>query len=172
MKNLKDKKIKGKPSFRLSDKKAQMINKELKKIEGKHGYVTPKILLDEAKNRLHPLHNDFTWDNTIAGEKWRLEEARYLIRSVRIHWVNDNDEPREVRSYVSISNYEDETTTAPNKSYISIERALDSEEYKKQIIREAFEELQLWQDKYNDLKEFTVIYKAIGGLKLETIEPA
>ena len=57
---------------------------ELNALAGRTGKLTPEQVVEAAKNPKSPLHDCFTWDNNAAAEKWRIEEARELIRSVRI----------------------------------------------------------------------------------------
>ncbi len=49
-----------------------------------HGVLTPDAVLEDAQDEDSPLHNQFTWDDSEAAHQWRLEQARVLIRSVRV----------------------------------------------------------------------------------------
>lgn len=49
-----------------------------------HGVLTPDAVLEDAKDEDSPLHDQFTWDDSEAAHQWRLEQARTLIRSVRV----------------------------------------------------------------------------------------
>lgn len=51
------------------------------------GRVTASMVVADAKKKTSPLHACFDWDNDVAGDKWRLEQARRLIQSVRIETV-------------------------------------------------------------------------------------
>lgn len=46
-----------------------------------------------------PLHNDFEWDDSKAGHKYRIAQAEQMIRTVTVQ-VKGNDEP--VRAFVSL----------------------------------------------------------------------
>lgn len=61
-----------------------LIATELARIAGRSGKLTPQAVVDEARNPEHPLHACFDWDDETAAEAWRLEQARTLIRSVRV----------------------------------------------------------------------------------------
>lgn len=50
----------------------------------KDGRITPKRLVDAARDKKHPLHKDFPWDDKLAAEKFRLDIARDIIQSVRV----------------------------------------------------------------------------------------
>ncbi len=49
-----------------------------------HGILTPDAVLEDAQKEDSPLHDQFTWDDSEAAHQWRLEQARALIRSVRV----------------------------------------------------------------------------------------
>lgn len=65
--------------------KQKLIADRLARI-AKHngGILTPDAVLEDAKSEASPLHEQFTWDDTEAAHQWRLEQARTLIRSVKV----------------------------------------------------------------------------------------
>lgn len=72
--------------------KKSELEKILKGIQKKNGGVLrPENVVDVARKEEHPLHGSFTWDNSEAAEKWRLEEARVLIRSVTIVCLSNQE---------------------------------------------------------------------------------
>lgn len=69
----------------------QKIGTALAKIaEQQKGRLTPPAVVDAARDNRHPLHRFFEWDDALAAEGYRLEQARTLIRSVRI--IREDDE--------------------------------------------------------------------------------
>lgn len=82
-------------------------------IERRLGMVTPDAVLEEATDPTHPWHSRFEWDDSIAAHKFRLVQARTLIRSItfvrtetetrKIPWyVHDSDLPQGQQGYVSV----------------------------------------------------------------------
>lgn len=54
---------------------------ELEKLMQAHsGTLSPEIVVDAARPDNAPLHNQFEWDDGIAGEKYRIEQARGIIK--------------------------------------------------------------------------------------------
>ncbi len=51
------------------------------------GRLTPERVLTDAKRPDSPLHKHFQWDNEKAAEQHRLDQARTLIRTVKINLV-------------------------------------------------------------------------------------
>ena len=62
--------------------------------------ITPRGLWELARAKDHPLHGEFEWDDTIAADAYRDEQARHLLR-LRISVVHEEriiDAPICVRS--------------------------------------------------------------------------
>lgn len=79
------------------------LRTELQKVYEEHGFLTPQVLLDAARPPKHPLHSQFEWDNKKAGDMYRLEQARELIRSVKVRYRKPNTlEEEQVRFYHSV----------------------------------------------------------------------
>ena len=69
--------------------KKSELEKILKGIQKRNGGVLrPENVVETARPPGSALHSFFTWDDSEAAEKWRLEEARTLIRTVTIVQVN------------------------------------------------------------------------------------
>lgn len=62
------------------------LQRELDVIAARHpdSMVLPSAVVDAARDPGSALHQFFTWDDTAAAEKYRLDEARQLITSVKI----------------------------------------------------------------------------------------
>lgn len=77
---------------------------ELQAIYDEHKRLTPSLVVDAARDEAHPLHARFEWDNAIAGEKYRLDQARDLIRSVRVVYreADEREAARTVRAYHAV----------------------------------------------------------------------
>lgn len=81
--------------------------------ERNDGTLTPEDVLTEAADANSILHDQFTWDADKAAHSWRLEQARTLIRSVKIvvklettqirtvAYVRDPDAEPDEQGYVS-----------------------------------------------------------------------
>lgn len=48
------------------------------------GAVVASVLVDKARPEDSPAHPAFEWDNSVAGEEYRLEQARRFIRRVTV----------------------------------------------------------------------------------------
>jgi len=71
---------------------AQVVGEELESIRQKGGgRLIPKAVVDDARPATSPLHPAFEWDDSVAGEEYRIHQARQIIRAVHVV-VEDNGE--------------------------------------------------------------------------------
>lgn len=93
-------KVQAKPSAGLTKRRAKIVCDEIGALCEERKRVTPRALLDRAASESSPLHSFFEWDDSVAGKKWRLEQARELIASVEIIVVEVDHPVRMMHSVV------------------------------------------------------------------------
>jgi hypothetical protein len=135
--------------------KKDAIKTELELISKKSGTLNPHDVVVFAKNPKTILHSCFTWDDTEAAQQWRLHQARMIIRVV-VNVISTEDDEKEYRMFVSLR--ADRQAGIGYRPLISI---LGDEELKVQMLEEAHEEMQLFKEKYKDLKELTEVFVAM-----------
>lgn len=65
------------------EKKQLIIDKALEGMFKTHKTVTAELVVNEASDSAHPLHDLFEWDDSKAGDKFRKMQAYALILSSR-----------------------------------------------------------------------------------------
>ena len=140
--------------------KAQQIGEELERIRTHHnGRLTNADVVAAAEDKKSPLHKYFDWADKSAAGKYRIEQAGLLIRSIEVVVeVRKNQKPQQIRAFVSVKREKD-------RSYTSIGHAMSDEALKKQVLREAWEELEGWRKRFANLQEFARVHAAIDKLK-------
>lgn len=130
------------------------LREQLQVIYDDHGRLTPAIVVDEARVKGHPLHSRFEWDNRIAGEAWRQEQAAALIRSVRVVYRKpDSDKRLEVRSWHSIAGPE-------GHSYEPTEKVTSDPVLRAIVLRDMEREWRALHGRYSDFEEFLTMVRA------------
>jgi len=109
-----------------------VVRDVLVKLEDENGCLTPELLVEKAAKANHPLHDCFEWDDSAAAKSWRIEQARALIRSVRLVVTIDKVEFSTVR-YVR-----DPRVSSEEQGYVGIPSALQDADLAQQIIRQEF----------------------------------
>lgn len=70
----------------LTRQRLVAIREELEKL-GTETRLTPETVVEAARDPRSPLHDRFQWDDSVAGEAYRLQQARALIKQVRVDVV-------------------------------------------------------------------------------------
>lgn len=78
------------------------LREQLQDIYEENGRLTPALVVETARPADHPLHHRFEWDDAIAGEAWRLDQAQRLIRSVKIVRVRPDSTHATARAFLSV----------------------------------------------------------------------
>lgn len=81
---------------------AEVAASELIRIGKAYGGIRPGVVVDEARPEDAPLHPVFTWDDSVAAEAYRREEARNMIRSVEFVDTTDR-ETRAIPMFCSVT---------------------------------------------------------------------
>jgi hypothetical protein len=108
--------------------------------------LKPAKVVRAAENPKSPLHRCFTWDNAVAGQKYRLIEARQLIASYRVF----ADESSEVAAPVFINLPADR---AGGRGYRFVEDVVAKAELRSQMLDMAVKELDDAKQRYRMLNE-------------------
>lgn len=136
---------------------ANIVGKTIEKIEKKYGECTASLLLEEARNKKSQLHSLFEWDDTVAAEKFRLDQATKIITAVAVIYDNNNEEPIITRAFVNVG-------AKNNGSFITMATALSNEKSRSIVFQHALEELQTFKAKYAGLQELAELFKSIDKL--------
>lgn len=80
------------------------LRDELLAVRSQHGRLTPQLVVDAARDPGHPLHSRFEWDDAVAGEAWRRQQAHELIRKAKVVYreASDAEPEKSVRAFVAI----------------------------------------------------------------------
>lgn len=131
---------------------AEQANEEISKLSE----VTPHNIVELAKDENSPLHNEFEWNDTVAGEKYREDQARKMLLAIIVKEEKVNKKLVETRAYISaIKRY----TYKPIDVVVK-----DIDEYE-HMLNMAMRELQSFMKKYSSLKELEPIFEVIENIK-------
>ena len=93
-----------KAGSRIGGVKAQDVGEILQRLRDRDGRIETTTVLIEAKKKRSKLHGAFEWDDSRAGNEYRLIQARRLIRSLEII-VEDRPEPAFVHIDIANNGY-------------------------------------------------------------------
>lgn len=134
---------------------ANVAGKMCEELENTVG-LTAETMLEANRAESAPLHNVFEWDDEIAAEEYRLQQARHIINCLCIRQDDAKKEP--IRAFFRI-----ETTSS---NYESLDVIIRQEDKYAALLRAAENELKAFRKKYTALKELEEIFKLIDGLEV------
>lgn len=134
---------------------AQKVYEEIMEICDDLESVSPKDILEKARSEDTELHKCFTWDDSVAAEKWRLNEARVVARQLVIREEKIPIDRPEVRLLYSTDN---KSGYKPTTTIVRVQS-----EYE-ELLKRAYAELQAFKAKYSMLTELQEIFEAIDTL--------
>lgn len=148
---------------------SEIVRRALEEIRlrNEHRLLLPEEVVAAARAKSSPLHDRFEWDDTAAAKRYRLEQARNLIRVVVTNVAAPgSDHEVRVRAYVSLTPDRPPAHGGGGKGggYRSIAEVLSSESLRKQLLDDAMAELRSFQTKYSKLSELAPVMRAIKKL--------
>lgn len=136
--------------------KREAIRKELLSLVSRDGKLHPSVVVKAAKNN-PVLKNEFTWDDKVAGHRWRIYEAQNLIRSFHLKLV-ENNLPVYINEFVHVK--------SDKEGYRSIASVVASKSLRNSYAADLYHELQALSSKLKivrDPSSYGKIIKAIDN---------
>jgi hypothetical protein len=140
-------------------RKNDLLQRELTKLVRLDGSLRPEDILDAAKSAAHPLHSCFVWDDTEAAARYRLLQAKALVRYVRIIIPTPEHRTIIVRMFASLP-----SDRFSGAGYRTLSSVLSDEEKKRELVISALRELEAFQRRYANLQELAGVMGEITRL--------
>lgn len=121
---------------------------ELDRIYRKYGEIDPHTVVDESRPEGAVLHGLFDWDDASAAEKYRVVQARFIIRNIVPADAEDDADTR-VRSYHSIG-----------RNYLPTKVIMSDADMRKRLLDAALRDLEEMKAKYRHLSELAAVFEA------------
>lgn len=115
--------------------------------------LTAKALVDVNRPEDAPLHDEFEWDDSVAAEAYRENQARHIINSLEV--VIEEAPP--VRAFFNI-----QRTTSEYQHITAILKTPDARE---ELFKQALSELLAFKRKYSELTDFSKVFDAIDEVE-------
>lgn len=112
-------------------------------LQAHDGRLVPGDVVTAAKDPAHPLHRHFEWDDKTAALAYRIDQAREIIRIVRIE-SEEGEEPQ--RAFLSIA---DRGGTA----YRELAEIKGSAELQLRLMEQAARDLRVFRNRYRSLAD-------------------
>lgn len=127
---------------------------ELRAIAARNGgIVQPEAVVAAAKKPTSAMHGWFTWDDGEAAEKWRLHQARNLLR-VTVEYLADDKAEEPVRVFVSLR-------SDAGVGYRRTADVMTDDELRDGLLSEARDDMESFKAKYRRLNELSAVFEAM-----------
>jgi hypothetical protein len=145
----------------MTETSRDRIKAEIGDIAKKHQILHAEDVVEFArKHKASELHKHFEWNNDEAAEKYRLDQARALIR---VCVVIETRIATPIRCMVSLS-----TDRKNGGGYRTIESVLSNDKLHRQMLADALMELKRTQMRYQALNELRPVFDAIEQVSAQT----
>lgn len=138
-----------------------VIHAELERLCAAHGGVLhPEVVVEAARLTDSPLHGSFEWDDSQAAHRYRLWQARSLIRVVVTFEPISKDEDVKIRAFVSLS--QDRLPGGPG--YRLTRSVMADDGQRAQLLSDARAEMATFRAKYRALAELAAVLQAMDDV--------
>jgi hypothetical protein len=152
---------------------ANVVGREFEAIEQRDGRLTKKAIVEAARPEDSPMHGMFEWDNDIAGEKYRENQAGFYIRALEVTVTpvgSTNGRPvtvkRTMRAFQNVAPLNRSAMENPGE-YASLERVIDNPEVYAIVLARAKRELVSFREKYKNIGELKPVFAVINQIAME-----
>jgi hypothetical protein len=142
---------------------AQEAGEALDEIRTRHdGYLSADVVVKESRSSKAALHRCFEWNDAKAAEMHREEQARLLIRSIRIVEDSEGRRAREPqRAYINVD------VPSVGSRYVPAATVMSDRELRKQALKDCFVMLQGARKRLENIQNIGRVHKAFDKLQLE-----
>lgn len=129
----------------FSNKDARVIGPVLDEL-AQQGALTARDVLDAARSPQSPLHSYFEWNDKVAADQFRIDQARVMLRAIKVKFI-ENGVPQEARAF-QIQRTPDLPRDAP-RTYRTFQVLHGDSAFAAQMMDSAFDDLMRWRSKYS-----------------------
>lgn len=121
---------------------AQKAGEEFEKLTDADKNLSPEKVVEASRSEDAVLHGEFEWNDEAAAEKYRVEQARSLIRNLMVTVVEpESNTPVETRAFVHIA-----------QDYHPIQTVIKSQTEMETLLATALRDAETFRNKYATLK--------------------
>lgn len=126
---------------------------EMERIESLYGSLTAQNILDASRPQNALFHTLFQWDDTVAAEHYRLQQARVILNNIEVTVIS-NGQSKQISVYEVIK----QPSTNPVYKSINSMSVSDIDFIKMRTLKE----LNILKDKLSVYKEFSKVTSSLN----------
>lgn len=138
----------------------EVAGKVFQQLRESEAGLTPRSLVEASRDEAAPLHNEFEWDDSVAAEKYREEQARCMIR----HLIIERTDIQEVRTAKDRAFV---FTGRKDAGYVPLAEALVNKEWRTNLMKAARRDMNYFVSKYERLEELADVIEPMKQILSE-----
>lgn len=143
--------------------KDESVISELNRLAAENGgLLEAEQVVVAASAKESPLHKYFEWNDGQAAAKYRIQQARELIRVV-VQYIGPERDSVPMRVFVSL------TSDRKEGGYRVLTDVLSDEVMRARLLKDALEEMRRFEIKYAKLKELSRVLEAIRAVSSQDV---
>ena len=146
--------------------------REFRKIYDEKSAITPADVLDRATDLDSPLHYEFDWNDPTAAHAHRMDQARYMLRSlVVVVRKSDGNYTEPVRAVLSVyqATPDHGDSETPNMFtphvFIPVNQVFSEADQRRQQLVMALKELAVFRKRYQNLEALARLFADIDEVE-------
>lgn len=136
---------------------AETAAKELQRLQLRSP-LTLQAVVDASRPMDAPLHPEFEWDDAVAAEEYRKDQARHLIDHIVIQYERTDAQPLQVRAWTNVRE-------GKASQYIPIQVGMSEPEIRSKILETAWKELDAFRKRYSDLEQLARLFVVMDEIR-------
>ena len=129
---------------------AQVVGELCASLENTADGLTPKSLLEASRSEDSPLHDEFEWDDGVAAELYRENQAAAIIRNIVV--VSSESNQPVCRAFVNVHS---ETKSG---TYHNIKSVCESRDMYASMLESAKREMNTFMVKYRSITQLSAVF--------------
>ena len=120
---------------------------------------TTQQIVDIARDEDSVIHKYFEWDDSIAGEKYRLQQAQVMVRNFVLVKPINEEKPEEKVTYRLV-----QADSSRESKYEPVSFFLKNEDEYQKLLKRALAQLESFKQAYKSLVELDGVFEEIDKL--------
>ena len=153
--------FKAREGSRLKDADAMVIGPVCEDLARRNGVARPEDLLSVARDASHPTHRFFEWRDDVAAEAYRLDQARYLMRSYTVV-IEKQDVTQEVRGLQFVDS---------KGGYVPSGVVFSDADMTREVVENAKREATSWYHRHQQLRKVAELAGVFDAIEASIVAP-
>lgn len=124
---------------------------------------TAEQIIDMASDPDRESYKLFDWDDAVAGPKWRKEQARLVMRSLKVEFIQDTNLDVEPKKFTPCRLFYG--NPIESEGFVAITKIMGNKDMYQQLLERAKMEIKSFRKKYAMLKELEALFEMIDTIE-------